>query len=142
MQSPLENQSMPPRKKRSARKWHPAIVYGAPLAILLLALYVAYTKINDPYRTLETFPVAAYYNNFNSLVGARFKAELAVEADLGYREGIGRLMVFRSQQDGRTMAVLLKSPDAEIFFSKGQIYLGEVQVGADGLILFSSLSKR
>ena len=96
---------------------------------------------SDPYRTLEHFPLETYVGNYHALEGSRFKATLRVENDLGYSAGVGRLMVFSIEGDGRTVAALVPARLADTLFSRGQRYTTELQVGSGGLIQVNSYVK-
>ncbi|MEM9399106.1 MAG: hypothetical protein AAF984_02760 [Verrucomicrobiota bacterium] len=98
--------------------------------------------LNDPYRNLEVFPVAKFLESPRALLGSRFQAELRVEANLSYKDGIGRLMLFSTNADSRPIAVMV--PDAvgkDIYFTKGQTYLAELEVKEEGLIYANSCRK-
>jgi len=98
--------------------------------------------LNDPYRTLEPFPVSKFLDTPRSLMGSKFKAELRVEADLAYKEGVGRLMLFSTKDDSRPIAVMVPTPVAkDIYFTKGQTYMAELEVKEGGLIYANSCKK-
>jgi hypothetical protein len=98
--------------------------------------------LNDPYRTLESFPVAKFLDNYQSLAGSRFKAELRVEADLIWRENTGRLMLFSTSGDSRPIAVMVPAVIAkDIYFTKGQTYIAELEVKEGGLIYANACRK-
>lgn len=113
---------------------------AAVVAVALIGVYVA-SFLNDPYRTLETFPVAKYFESHRALAGSRFKSELRVEADLGWKEGKGRLMAFTTPQDSRAVVVMIPPELADIYFTKGQTYLAELEVKEGGLIYANSCRK-
>lgn len=98
-------------------------------------------RLNDPLRTLEKFPVAKYLDNYHALAGARFKGELRVEADLGWKENIGRLMVFTLPDDSKPIVVMIPAQFSNTYFSKGQTYLSELEVKEGGLIYANSCRK-
>ena len=98
--------------------------------------------INDPYRTLEPFPVAKYLDDYQGVAGSQFKAEFHVEADLGWKDGAGRLMLFSTVDDPRPIAVLIPAAVANgLYFTKGQTYIAEVEVKEGGLIYANSCQK-
>jgi hypothetical protein len=116
-----------------------AVVLTAVLGVG--ALFVS-RHLGDPYRTLEDFPVAKFLDTPQALAGSRFKAELRVEADLAYKEGVGRLMLFSTAQDARPIAVMVPGPVArDIVFTKGQTYMAELEVKEGGLIYANSCRK-
>lgn len=98
-------------------------------------------RLNDPLRTLEKFPVAKYLDNYHALAGARFRGELRVEADLGWRENVGRLMVFTLPEETRPIVVMIPAQFSGVYFSKGQTYLSELEVKEGGLIYANSCRK-
>lgn len=106
----------------------------------VFGIYLA-GRLNDPLRTLEGFPVAKYLEGHRALAGAKFKGELRVEADLGWKEGIGRLMVFTASQDNRPVVVMIPAQFSNIYFTKGQSYLAELEVKEGGLIYANSCRK-
>ncbi len=136
-------QAMVPAKKRSAGK----IVIAIVLIVVLLAagtfsgVFLS-RYLNDPLRTLENFPVAKYLDDYHGLAGSKFKGQLRVEADLGWKEGAGRLMLFTCPDDNRPVAVLIPSAVANgVYFTKGQTYLAELEVKEGGLIYADSCKK-
>jgi hypothetical protein len=98
--------------------------------------------LNDPLRTLEAFPVAKYLDSYKGLAGSRFKGNLRVEADLGWKDGVGRLMLFTAPEDNRPVAVMIPAGVANgTFFEKGQTYLMALEVKEGGLIYANTCSK-
>ena len=113
------------------------LVVGGAVAGIFIMRYV-----NDPYRTLENFPVSKYLDGYQALAGSKFKADFRVEADLGWKEGAGRLMLFSTTNDSRPIAVLIPAAVAKgIYFTKGQTYTAEVEVKEGGLIYANSFQK-
>jgi hypothetical protein len=112
------------------------IIVGAVVAVLSMRY------INDPYRTLEAFPVAKYFEDYQGLAGSKYKGDFRVEADLGWKDGAGRLMLFSTADDSRPVAVLIPAAVANgIYFTKGQTYTAEVEVKEGGLIYANSFQK-
>lgn len=112
------------------------------LAIGVVSGIFVTSYLNDPYRTLEPFPVAKYFEGHRGVAGAKFKGELRVEADLGWKEGVGRLMLFSAEGDSRPIAVMIPAAvGKEIYFTKGQSYLSELEVKEGGLIYANSIRK-
>jgi hypothetical protein len=76
------------------------------------------------------------------LAGSKFKAELHVEADLGWKDGAGRLMLFSTPDDPRPVAVLIPPAVSNgIYFTKGQTYTLAIEVKEGGLIYADSCQK-
>lgn len=127
-----------PKKSRSA------LWIGAGGALLLLGISTGtlLTRyLSDPLRTMETFPAGKYFENYRSLAGARFKGELRVEADLGWKDGAGRLMLFSTPSDSRSVAVMIPAHLPSLYFVKGQTYLAELEVKEGGLVYAISCKK-
>jgi hypothetical protein len=113
------------------------------VALIVLATvgYFVQRYLNDPYRTLEPFPVDKYLSDYRSLSGSKFKAEVKVSADLGWKAEVGRLMVFTIGTDSRPVVVLIPPRLSGIFFTKGQDYQTSLEVGEGGLIYADSCEK-
>jgi hypothetical protein len=98
--------------------------------------------LSDPLRTLEEFPIAKYLESHRGMAGAEFRGELKVEADLGWKEGEGRLMLFSVGADPRPVAVFIPVGIAQgTYFTKGQKYLAELEVKEGGLIYTGNIRK-
>jgi hypothetical protein len=121
------------------------LIIGVGLILVVIGAIVAVFAmryLDDPYRTLETFPVAKYLDDYHALAGSQYKANFRVEADLGWKEGAGRLMLFSTADDSRPIAVLIPATVANgIYFTKGQTYTAEVEVKEGGLIYANSFQK-
>ena len=81
--------------------------------------FFSYKYLSDPYRTLEPFPMDKYLADYRSMTGAKFKADLKVSADLGWKAETGRLMVFTIQNDSRPLVVLIPAEIERPFFYEG-----------------------
>jgi hypothetical protein len=131
-----------PAGKRGSGTW----IFWAVLGLVLVAAlgtagYFVERYLNDPYRTLEPFPVDKYLSDYRSLSGSKFKAEVKVSADLGWKAEVGRLMVFTIGSDNRPVVVLIPPKLGGIFFTKGQDYQAALEVGEGGLIYADSCEK-
>ncbi len=103
--------------------------------------FFVYKYITDPYRTLESFPMDKYMADYRSMTGAKFKGDLKVSADLGWKADTGRLMVFTLQNDSRPLVVLIPPKLGGIFFEKGQNYEAALEVGDGGLVYADTCDK-
>ena len=121
------------------------LILGISFVLIVIGVIsgVVITRyITDPYRTLELFPVSKYFDGYQALAGSKYKAEFHVEADLGWKDGAGRLMLFSTAEDSRPFAVLIPVAVANgIYFTKGQTYIAEVEVKEGGLIYADSFQK-
>jgi hypothetical protein len=111
------------------------------LAVIAVSGYFIFKYVNDPYRTLEPFPVDKYLSDYRSLAGAKFRAELKVSADLGYQADTGRLMVFTLPNESRPVVVMIPKKLGGIYFDKGQNYKASLEVQEGGLIYADSCQK-
>jgi hypothetical protein len=114
------------------------------LVIMVLGIlgYFSYRYLNDPYRTLEEFPMDKYLSDYRSMMGNKFKADLKVSADLGWEAKTGRLMVFTTQNDNRSLVVLIPPKLAGLyFFEKGQNYEASLEVGEGGQVYADTCDK-
>jgi hypothetical protein len=128
--------------KESRKTW---LLWGISGLLLFISLgnaaYFTLKYFNDPYRTLESFSADRYLADFQPLMGSKFKADFRVVADLGWKDNVGRLMVFNAPNDSRPILVLIPPKLAGIFFTKGQIYQIALEVGEGGLIYADSCEK-
>jgi hypothetical protein len=114
----------------------------AVFAVLLIGGgFLTFNYLNDPYRNLEGFPTAKYFDSYQSLAGLKFRGNLRVEADLGWKEGVGRLMVFTPADESRQLAVFIPPSLSNVFFNKGQNYIVELEIKEGGLIYADSCRK-
>ncbi len=97
--------------------------------------------LNDPLRTLEPFPVGKYMDSYKTLAGSKFRGNLRVENDLGWKEGVGRIMVFSLRDDPHPIVVMIPTTLSHIYFTKGQNFEGELEVKEGGLIYANSIRK-
>jgi hypothetical protein len=112
------------------------------LIVLLTGSFLLLRYLNDPLRTLEQFPIDRYFEDYKPLAGSKFRGSLRVENDLGWKEGIGRVMVFSFPgSDSRAVAVLVPVSLPNLYFAKGQTYEGELEVKEGGLICANSIRK-
>jgi hypothetical protein len=131
----------------AARSPRSRLAWAVGTAIFLIVAgaiggWLTMRYLNDPLRTLEPFPVAKYLDDYKGLAGSRFKGNLRVEADLGWKDGIGRLMLFTASEDNRPVAVMIPAGVANgTFFEKGQTYLMALEVKEGGLIYANSCTK-
>jgi hypothetical protein len=120
-------------------------LWSVSLALVLVAggnlAYFSWTFLHNPYRTLEPFPLDKYLADFQPLTGGKFGADLKVVADLGWKEGVGRLMVFAELNDDRPLLVMMPPKLAGLYFAKGQTYQVAMEVGEGGLIYADSCDK-
>jgi hypothetical protein len=128
--------------QNKVRWWGLWIVSGVLVFVILSnATYFSLRYVNNPYRTFETFSVDKYLDDFQPLVGNKFKADFKVAADLGWKDNVGRLMVFTAPNDSRPILVLIPPKLSGIFFTKGQTYQVALEVEEGGLIYADSCDK-
>jgi len=131
-----------PAGRHPSHAWIYWVVSGvAAILVLAVAGYFIEGYLNNPYRTLEPFPVDKYLSDYRSLSGSKFKADVKVAADLGWKADVGRLMVFTIGSDSRPIVVLIPPKLGGIFFTKGQDYQTSLEVGEGGLIYADSCEK-
>ncbi len=109
--------------------------------MLVVGGFFLVQHLNDPLRTLEPFPVSKYLDSYKSVAGLKFRADVRVENDLGWKEGIGRLMVFTLRDDPHPIVVMIPATFAQVYFTKGQSYVGEFEVKEGGLIYANTIRK-
>ena len=127
------------------RRFNPTlwIIVGLVVIAACVASGIAINNyLSDRFRTLEVFPVAKYLEGPHTLSGSRFKAELRVEANLGWKESAGTLMLFTTADDTNPLAVMVPADLMKtVSFSKGQTYIAELEVKEGGLIYANAVKK-
>jgi hypothetical protein len=127
---------------RGSGSWALWLVSGLLLLVIVgITGYFTYKYLGDPYRTLEPFPMDKYLADYRSMTGAKFKADLKVSADLGWKAETGRLMVFTVQNSSRPLVVLIPPKLSGLYFTKGQSYQASLEVGEGGLVYAESCEK-
>jgi hypothetical protein len=127
---------------RGASSWALWLVSSLLILVIIGILgYFGFNYLHDPYRTLEPFPMDKYLADYRSLTGAKFKGDLKVSADLGWKEETGRLMVFTLEHDSRPLVVLIPPKLGGLFFEKGQNYQASLGVGDGGLVYAETCEK-
>ena len=140
--SPFSDSESPVLQKRRKSRLALWISLGAVLCMLLVIGGFFLTRyLNDPLRTLEPFPVGKYLESYKAQAGSKFRGNLRVENDLGWKEGSGRLMVFSLHDNPHPIVVMIPPSLAQIYFTKGQTYEGELEVKEGGLIYANSIRK-
>lgn len=114
---------------------------GIFVVVVAAACYFLLAYLNDPLRTLEEFPVAKYLESHKAVAGTKFRGNLRVENDLGWKEAVGRVMVFTVRDDPRPIVVMVPASLASLYFVKGQSYEAELEVKEGGLIYANSCRK-
>lgn len=131
-----------PQRTGTSISW-PLWIVSSLLVLVIVGIcgYFSFKYLEDPYRTLEPFPMDKYLADYRSMAGAKFKADLKVSADLGWKAETGRLMVFTLDNDSRALVVLIPPKLSGLFFTKGQNYQASLEVGEGGLIYADSCEK-
>ncbi len=111
------------------------------LVILGIIGFFTFRYLDDPFRTMETFSMDKYMADYRPLSGVKFKANLKVSADLGWKPEKGHLMVFTVENDSRPLVVFVPPKLSDIYFTKGQTYQAAVEVGEGGLVYADSFEK-
>ena len=131
-----------PARARSSTFWA-LVVVSTLLIILILGIigFFTYTYLDDPFRTMDSFSMDKYLSDYRPMAGGKFKADLKVSADLGYKPETGHLMVFTVENDNRALVVLVPPKLNGIYFTKGQSYLMALEVGEGGLVYADTCEK-
>lgn len=136
--SDAESHSFKQRKGNAALWVSLALTF---VIVLTIGGFFLFRYLNDPFRTLQPFPVAKYMDGYKALAGSKFRAILRVENDLGWKEGVGRLMAFTIRDEPHPIVVMIPPSLAQIYFVKGQSYRAELEVKEGGLIYANSCKK-
>jgi hypothetical protein len=128
-------------RRRAFYSW----VIGGAIVLIIAGTFAGWLimrYLRDPLRTMEEFPIPKYLDSYKGLEGSRFKGDLRVEADLGWKDGVGRLMLFIDSEDDRPVAIMIPAGVAGgTFFEKGQTYRMALEVKEGGLIYADTCTK-
>lgn len=131
----------PANGRRNSLLFSILAILGTAAALVATGGYFVLQRLNDPLRTLEGFPLNKYLDSYRSLSGAKFRGNLRVENDLGWKDGIGRLMVFSLAEHPEPVVVMIPGAAAQTYFTKGQSYEAELEVREGGMIYANTIRK-
>lgn len=114
------------------------IVAAIVVAVGIGAVLMFKNTVNDPYRTLTTFPVADYMKNSNSLRGNTYKLECTIGDQLAYNDN-GRL--FSVETGGELLGLRVPPELREVNIQKGQRFLLKVEVDNKGTVVAIEATK-
>ncbi len=113
-------------------------VFACLLTPLLLAAFAGCAR-----QSGEPFPVAAYLESPDNLQGNRYTLEAEIDAQLEWKEGIGRLLAVRplplDAHQGRLPVFIADSLNANLMVA--QRYRMELTVRRGGLLQVTELRK-
>jgi hypothetical protein len=116
------------------------------LATLLLAgLIIGFFALpgGSGIKRLDPFPVQDFMDSPDNFLGNRYRMEAQIEAQLSYREGVGRLIAIDPRETGTTARRLPVFVPSEITdtINVGQRYQMAVRIREGGLIEVEKLEK-
>jgi len=111
------------------------------IALVVLIGWFINNSLNSPLRTLRAFPVEDYYDNYASLEGGRFKAELKVINSIGWKDKVGRLVTFSVGSGEKPIVVLIPPEFDNTQFDPGQKFSTGLFIGEGGLVKATFLQK-
>jgi hypothetical protein len=88
----------------------------------------------------EPFPVRAFLSAPDNLLGNRYELEAEIDAQLNWREGLGRIIAVRTLRDSARLPIFISdSMNANLLVA--QRYRFEVSVRKGGLLYVENLKK-
>lgn len=91
-------------------------------------------------RAGEPFPVRAFFSAPDNLQGNRYSLEAEIDAQINWREGVGRLIAVRTLRDDARLPVFIAdSLNANLLVA--QRYRFEITVRKGGLLYVDHLKK-
>lgn len=91
-------------------------------------------------RTGEPFPVRAFLAAPDNLQGNRYELEAEIDAQLNWREGLGRIIAVRTLRDNARLPVFI-ADSMQTNLLVAQRYRFEVSVRKGGLLYVEHLKK-
>lgn len=112
----------------------------APRFVLLAALAAPLFLSSGCGRSGEPFPVRAFLSAPDNLQGNRYELEAEIDAQLNWREGVGRLIAVRTLRDDARLPIFIAdSMKANLLVA--QRYRFEITVRKGGLLYVERLKK-
>lgn len=107
---------------------------------LFTALLASVFLVSGCGRSGEPFPVRSFLAAPDNLQGNRYTLEAEIDAQLNWREGVGRLIAVRTlREDARLPVFIADSMNANLLVA--QRYRFEVSVRKGGLLYVERLKK-
>ena len=91
-------------------------------------------------RSGEPFPVRAFLTAPDNLLGNRYELEAEIDAQLDWREGLGRIIAVRTLRDSARLPIFI-SDSMKANLLVAQRYRFEVSVRKGGLLYVENLKK-
>jgi hypothetical protein len=108
--------------------------------LILAALAASLFTAGGCGRSGEPFPVQAFLSAPDNLQGNRYELEAEIDAQLNWREGVGRLIAVRTLRDDVRLPVFIAdSMKANLLVA--QRYRFQITVRKGGLLYVDSLKK-
>jgi len=105
-----------------------AVVIIAGIAIFSMGLFF------NPLRTLREFPAQEYYDNHATLQGTRYRSNLTITGQIGWKNDLGRLVNCTSGDGKSPLVVLIPAKFDSIPMEAGEHFQAELLVAEGGLI--------
>lgn len=137
-----ERRAVPSASKGLSKTSIFASVAGCLILLVLAVVIGRGRKSHGEFRTLEVFPVSDFLDNYEMLLGNKFKLSATVDAELGTEVDKGKLVVFRDGQSKKVLPVLIPSAVIPTYqLSKSQKYTLVLEVTKMGILTATNLEK-
>lgn len=115
------------------------IAGGFGVVLILVIIGLMLTRLAD---RGEPLPGAAYTETPGNFSGNRYTLDARIERQLGFREGVGRMILTRSTSDDRPIPLFAAASLDAFSPNPGQLYRFRVRVDGDGILNVESYEKR
>jgi len=114
------------------------------LGLVLIGGIVAFSSgiFFNPLRTLREFPVQEYYDNHATLEGTRFRGDLTVSGQIGWKENLGRIVNCTLENGKSPVVVLIPQKYDSTPMEAGAHFEAELLVAEGGLIKVNLLKAK
>lgn len=131
--------------RRASSSLHPSWIIGTILVIILAVIggRLILIKLNDPFRTIPQMEVAAYLENSDSLRGNSYKLQARILNSLAWTPDKGRLFSIESEgtDSEAVLPILIPEQFNDTNIQRGQVFIFEIEVGRNGILIAKSLKK-
>ena len=131
--------------RRAASKTNPIILIGVVTGVGVLTLLGAWFLggFADSFRGIDKIDAGSYAESARPFQGGTYQFEGAIDSDLGFEQGTGRLISFRVSSSKGQIFLPALIPDflKRMNPQKGQAYKVKVVGRDDGLLVVEKLEK-
>lgn len=128
--------------RRASSQHHPVLWIFVVFLILIFSAggYYLYSRVSDPFRTLQALDTRLYLENANSLRGNLYKVKATIDNSLAWSPSKGRLLSVKTET-GDVLPVFIPASLNHVNLQKGQTFNFKIKVSEKGILHVEDLKK-